>query len=286
MSSPTPRQAALAAAAAVPHPQTPDAPAPASAPIYSSNAARLWPWLITGLQDVTQTWGQNGETGVDLGLELDTPITSLTAGRVSGAGYYGGGGVVSVHSVVMGRVRSVYYQHLDLISPGIGVGSLVVPGQLIGWSGGQLSGGHHPSTPRFSSGPHLEVGLDAPYGGMWAPVGPNVDPLPWLLSLAEKGSPGGVGGVIPLVANQTAGHVPGFAGIAAQLDQAAQFGGFDILNPVGSIVSGLMAFFIRATICLIGLGLVLLFAANVLKSAAAEVAPTVGAAAGVAALAA
>lgn len=276
-----------AAAAATPHPQTPD-PAPdgkgSGAPQYSSGAARTWPWLIAGLQNITQTWGQNGETGVDLGLPLDTPITSLTTGRVRGMGYYGGGGVVAVGSYVMGRMRSVYYQHLDLIAPGLTVGSVVSPGKVIGWSGGQLSGGHHPSTPQFSSGPHLEVGLDAPYGGMWAPLGANVDPLPWLEAIAQ-GNPG-IGSVAAGVGNQLGGHVPGFAGIASALDQAAQFPSFQLLNPIGSVVAGLQAFAIRAVCVIIGLGLVLLFAANVLKAASRAAAPDIQAAGNVAAVAA
>lgn len=283
----------LAAAAAVPHPQTPDAPVQRQLS-PSQSATRLWPWLVQGLQDILTRFGQveggfGPERGVDLYLPVETPITALAAGIVRGAGYYGGGGIVSVgcHVSGMGGMQSVYYQHLDLIAPGIGKGSVVVPGQVIGYSGGQLHGGHHPASPRFSGGPHVEIGINGPWGGMWAPLGPNVDPLPWLESLVQNGGPSGPASIpLSALANQSAGHIPGFAGIAQQLDASVQFQGFQILNPVGSVVSGLHAFLIRATIVVIGLALVLLFAANVMRSVAASAGPEIQGAANIAALAA
>ncbi|MGH9637097.1 MAG: hypothetical protein ACRD72_19880, partial [Candidatus Angelobacter sp.] len=121
----------------------------------------------------------------DMGLPMGTPISSLTDGTIAGHGYYGGGGVVSVLSQVNGQPSTVYYQHLDLIAAGIVDRATIRVGDAIGWSGGQLSGGHHPSTSQYSSGPHIEVGRDAPYGGIWGrPMQANVDPLPWLQALA------------------------------------------------------------------------------------------------------
>lgn len=144
--------------------------------------------LNTWFANVTQKFGVNGETGVDIGIPMGTPVYSLTSGRVLGTGYYGGGGVASVASTInyagMGNA-SIYYQHLDMVT--VTPNQQVQPGDLIGYSGGQLSGGHHPSTPQFSSGPHIEVGINAPYGGMWSPLGANVNPLPWLQSLLTSG---------------------------------------------------------------------------------------------------
>lgn len=143
-----------------------------------------FPWLTE--YPITQHWAANGETGIDLGTHYHTRITSLTAGQVLGTGVYDGGCVVSVSGEIGGRVVAVYYQHLDEIASGIAPGVAVKIGQLLGWSGGQLAGGAHPSTRRYSSGPHIEVGIDAPYGGMWNPkgYGPNINPLPWLNSVA------------------------------------------------------------------------------------------------------
>ena len=154
-----------------------------------------WPWLDAGLKRITQRWGGD-ETGVDMGLPVGTPITSLTDGVVAGHGYYGGGGVVSVASVINGQQTTVYYQHLDLIAANILDRVNIHVGDLLGWSGGQLSGGHHPSTPQYSSGPHIEVGRDAPYGGIWGrQYQSNRDPLPWLQALqAANGGTSSGGG--------------------------------------------------------------------------------------------
>lgn len=234
----------------------------------------FWPWLHAGLQNVTQRFGQNGETGVDMGMPMGTPITSLTDGQVLGMGYYGGGGVVSVKSSVQGKTASVYYQHLDLISPTIAVGSTVKPGDMIGWSGGQLSGGHHPSTPQFSSGPHLEVGLNAPFGGMWHPLGANRDPLPWLRYLDAHGPaaaalydwllPPGVKGAVSGSGND---WLPYLQALDARMQFPSQ--GIDPFNAVGSTVgwvtSSVEAFTIRAIVTIAGLLIVLAFLWNIIK---------------------
>ncbi len=166
-----------------------------------TDSLQTWPWLfvnggfnycgIGGPCHITQLFGQNGETGIDLSEPWDavnggTPITSLTYGTVLGVGTYGGGGVVSINSVLPGMGHtSVYYQHLDTMA--VKPGDTVFVGQLIGTSGGQNSGGLHPATPQFSSGPHIEVGLNAPYGSFWAPLGTNTDPKPWLDNLIANG---------------------------------------------------------------------------------------------------
>lgn len=133
----------------------------------------------------------SGENGIDLGMPMGTPVTSLTAGQVLTSGYYGGGGVVTVESTLpLGiGVASVYYQHLDLNNPALTPGKQVKVGDVIGWSGGQLQGGHHPSSRAFSSGPHIEIGINAPFGknGLWHPLGPCINPLPWLQYLVKNG---------------------------------------------------------------------------------------------------
>ena len=149
--------------------------------------------LKAWLSDISQKFGVNGETGIDIGThgKIDVPVYAVTAGKVIGAGYYGGGGVVSEQSNInyggINGPASIYYQHLDEVLAK--VGEVVSPGQLIGLSGGQLSGGHHPSSRLYSTGPHIEIGINAPYGkanqSIWSPLGPNVNPLGFFQALAS-----------------------------------------------------------------------------------------------------
>lgn len=151
--------------------------------------ATLIDYLNGLLGHTTQTFGQNGETGVDIAVPYGSPVYALTPGTVVGAGYYGGGGVETIASQVHAPnytgAANVYYQHLstNLLTPG----EQVHTGQLIGYSGGQLGYGNHPSSAQYSSGPHIEIGLNAPYGGMWGTSpGPNVNPVPFLQGLASN----------------------------------------------------------------------------------------------------
>jgi hypothetical protein len=159
-------------------------------------------------------WSGSGENGVDVGMPQGTPVYALTGGAVVGHGYYGGGGVVSIQEAP-GRVW--YYQHLDLNEPGIESGATkqVAPGQLVGWSGGQLSGGNHPSSEKFSGGPHIEVGINAPWGGIWGPKdskGPNIDPWPSIAAIGQAGSASTTGTPaepgVQGVPTATAGYAP------------------------------------------------------------------------------
>lgn len=149
--------------------------------------------LKAWLSDISQTWHfkGGGETGIDIGMhgKIDTPIYSVSSGKVIGSGYYGGGGVVSIQSNInYGGITgpaSIYYQHLDQVL--VPKGSQVYQGELIGLSGGQLSGGSHPSSSQFSNGPHIEIGINAPYGqankSIWSPLGQNVNPQGFFESL-------------------------------------------------------------------------------------------------------
>ncbi len=179
----------------------------------AAHSAAVWPWLLPlSTPHITQSFGENGESGIDLGMATGTSITSLTAGTVLSADYYGGGGVVAVASSLASiGTASVYYQHLDTIA--VTVGQAVRVGDLIGTSGGQLTGGHHPSSDQFSTGPHIEVGINAPYGALWHPLGSSIDPMPWLQDLVNNGPPTadalastGLGGVSSAVQSASAGY--------------------------------------------------------------------------------
>lgn len=182
----------------------------------------VWPWLLPLTPTsqggkISQYYGPPEEYGIDLAMPTGTPITSLTDGRVLDVGYPAcPGGVVSIESVVQGSIASVYYQHMDQIV--VTPGQQIHVGQLIGYSGGQLSGGHHPAERTCSGGPHIEVGINAPWGGVWHALGKNVNPLPWLQQLASASS-------VSVTANPTVGTLasagrafaltfaPGFLGV-------------------------------------------------------------------------
>jgi hypothetical protein len=110
------------------------------------------PWW----QDViTQAFNPPVEPGEDIGTPFHSQVTALESGRIESVSYGGFG--VRIDEVV-GSNTVVYYQHLDELAPGLHAGSQITAGQLLGLSGGQLSGGEHPNSPLNSTGPHIEVG--------------------------------------------------------------------------------------------------------------------------------
>ncbi|HUY79887.1 MAG TPA: M23 family metallopeptidase [Ktedonobacterales bacterium] len=168
---------------------------------FATVGAQLQYWLTHISQFWKGPWNGSGENGIDIGIPYHTPIYALQSGPVVGAGYYGGGGVVSVQTA---PGISFYYQHLsDLV---VQVGQNVQAGTLIGYSGGQLGYGDHPSSPQYSSGPHIEIGINPPYGatGIWHSEGANVNPLPMLQGLL--GSLGGTATGAPTGAAQASGY--------------------------------------------------------------------------------
>lgn len=278
-----------------------------------SDAQKLWPWLVPlTAGHITQFFkggfSGSGENGIDLGMPMGRVITSLTAGTVLTNGYYGGGGVVTVQSTLpLGiGVASVYYQHLDLNNPAMTPGHIVKVGDVIGWSGGQLQGGHHPSSRQFSSGPHIEIGINAPFNknGLWHPLGPNINPLPWLQDLVAHGP--GTTDVVASAPNSPVQGVPqaitatvrgtgpvanDFMGIEQRWDSMCQFANLQVTGTswtdwlpwnwgninsqiqnaevtVGRVVfQDIEAFVIRATLFMFGVWIVLLFLYQLMKPA-------------------
>lgn len=136
------------------------------------------------------TWSHSdGDTGEDLGTPVGTPITSLCAGDIVGAGFYAGGGVVTVRCPSVG---DVYVQHLDSIVSWIShcengpCGQSVSYGTLLGYSGGDCNSYWfgNPCWSGFSNGPHTEVGINPPWYGIWGPAHPggNYDPYSFVAS--------------------------------------------------------------------------------------------------------
>lgn len=242
---------------------------------------------------VTQGFGQRGEKGVDLGTPFHTPITALFAGTVRFAGRTqwacgSSGGEVTIVCNLPGQgLMTSYYLHLD--STSVKVNDTVRQGQVIGLSGGQLSGGQWPviNCPQkgdiYSDGPHTEFGFNAPWV---SGPGKNIDPTSYILaarsgrlpislpdgtSTAPVGSIGGSGPVVQVntptiveqslaalytlssVTHKTITQPSGWDGMCESLDYIEQLPPFNWWNPFGSILADLPGLLIRAFGILIGL---------------------------------
>lgn len=206
---------------------------------------------------------------IDIGMPMHTPIGSVVNGTVYQADYavwagQPGGGEVFIHNSAGGPDWYVY--HLDQIN--VKVGQKVSVGDLIGLSGGQNSGGFHPVSTMWSTGPHLHTGWftgykntaigSRPYGpdfttyyrqlqsgqfpvavggGGGADFGTNSN-----VNLGQDitnvtNAIGGLFGFTPANAptafldqlHETLISHPGFYGIALTVDEAEQFPGYENL---------------------------------------------------------
>jgi hypothetical protein len=145
----------------------------------ATNAAA--PWY---LYPVTKQFNGGSEKGVDLGVPYHTPVTPLFPGVVSAVDTGPYGQEVDVRGLLNGQPVTASYVHLDQAL--VGVGQPVTQGSELGVSGGQLSGGAHPASPAYSSGPHIEFSLwpsgTTPY------VGTPYNPMSFIQSV--QGSQG------------------------------------------------------------------------------------------------
>jgi hypothetical protein len=156
---------------------------------------------------ITRAYNGSTEVGEDLGTPQGTPITSLVSGQLVGAGFYAGGGVVTVRTILNGEPADFYVQHLDSIV-NVGLcqygncgGQYVSRGELLGYSGGACFWHYGPGFGKFnacaagfSNGPHTEIGINPPFYGIWGPYphpGPNYNPYRTVLALinGEGGRP-------------------------------------------------------------------------------------------------
>jgi len=220
----------------------------------------------------------------DIGTPLDTPFFFLESGTIQKADYQDWGGEVFLKPDKPNRPQEYVY-HLDMIE--VQPGEHVLAGQEIGLTGGQTSGGHHPTNPRWSTGPHAHFGeftnyTQSPIGEI--PYGP--DPSPLIAEAKAANITGiGEGGASPTdtsgvpsdpkdpvaIARLFLTDFPGFAGIALALDELETFPGLiwyddgnNILNAPGTavrsiattVIDNLMPLFFRGTIISIGLILV------------------------------
>lgn len=172
-----------------------------------SDSLLIWPWATKdGVQpSINNPYHSNFEAsrgGVQDGVgmdvpTIDTPITSLTSGVVVSADFgqnkapagadWNFGGYVIIRSQIPGIGQAdVFYRHLDSIS--VQAGEKILVGQKIGLSGGQTTGGISPESPKYSTGPHIDIGINASTLP-WKSIGANVDPTAWLTNLIRQGPP-------------------------------------------------------------------------------------------------
>jgi hypothetical protein len=173
-----------------------------------ANAAASLAWYMYPITlPYNSSFHGSREVGEDLGTPAGTPITSLVSGQLVGAGFYGGGGVVTVRTILNGQPADLYVQHLAsivnvrLCSYGYCGGQSVSRGELLGYSGGDCVwhdgpgfGPFNACVAGFSSGPHTEVGINPPYYGIWGPSphpGPNYDPSGTIVALIDGGESAG-----------------------------------------------------------------------------------------------
>ena len=131
------------------------------------------------------------EYGTDFDCTYRTPAIALWSGQVVYAqrlcwsSCYSStvGGVVVVAAMVPGYgIEDTYYLHLDEIAKGITNGTYIHAGTLLGWTGGQTGYGYWPTSPQFTSGPHIEIGWCYPF--LLCRVGRNANPL-WAIEQAR-----------------------------------------------------------------------------------------------------
>jgi murein DD-endopeptidase MepM/ murein hydrolase activator NlpD len=132
----------------------------------------LMPVQGVTVQRVADTWGSprsgsRKHEGQDLFAPKGTPVVSATHGVVVRKGTGGLGGISVAVFGPGGRVY--YYAHLDRWADSVEVGSVVQPGDLLGFVGNT---GNARNTP-----PHLHFGVYSAGGAM--------DPLPMLRKAAE-----------------------------------------------------------------------------------------------------
>jgi murein DD-endopeptidase MepM/ murein hydrolase activator NlpD len=155
---------------------------------------------------------------VDIGEPVDTPITALKSGKVVQADYAvwngePGGGEVFIKPD--DGSTEYYYYHFDQNK--VSAGQHVNAGDVVGLSGGQNSGGSHPTSTAWSTGPHVHVGyftsfINTPVGTR--PTGPDITPTINYLKIG-----GNYGGGTPTQAasDSTSSGFPSLASVGTRI---------------------------------------------------------------------
>jgi murein DD-endopeptidase MepM/ murein hydrolase activator NlpD len=145
----------------------------------------------------TQDWNNYREiysgitypvNGDDIPVPFHTPITAIFGGVISNEYVDASGATAIIKADNPSDLKGVpyyYYAHLDTFN--VSTGQHVNPGDVIGLSGGQLSGGQHPASKQFSTGPHIMIGESKtgtiPY--TLQDLTPDLNPE-WMLQYAKQ----------------------------------------------------------------------------------------------------
>lgn len=146
----------------------------------------------------------------DIATPFHTPLSFPFGGTVTKADYAPWGGEIFVKTDVpgYGSVQEYIY-HLDYIDPAIIAGAHINAGQYVGLSGGQNSGGLHPVSTQWSTGPHTHIGLFTNWittTDGTRPYGPDI--TPFLKGLSSIGTTGG-GSVLGIPGTNIGIGIPG-----------------------------------------------------------------------------
>lgn len=224
----------------------------------------------------SQSYGQNGETGVDVATPFHTPLTALYGGTVIDAGYHPYGGQVEIQTNVPGWGNVVEtFIHLDSIAPNIVPGAHVDAGGVLGLTGGEnpgYPGALHPADPKYSSGPHVEIDFERngknlnPVGVISAFRGDNITAMQTpggpTLSSPTQGAPSLDCSQYPFLSPQWIACQSANIGSAGGTAIAGAQGG--IGQAISAILSSLVGYFERGALIAAGsvliiIGLLVLF---------------------------
>ncbi len=120
-----------------------------------------------------RTWSPSGQVirkheGEDIMAPKGTPVYNAIAGTVVNYGWNQLGGWRL--TVRVDAATTFYYAHLDRYAPGIGIGTKLAAGQLIGYVG---STGYGPEGTEDQFAPHLHFGIYKTDRSPWEPIDPQ-----------------------------------------------------------------------------------------------------------------
>jgi murein DD-endopeptidase MepM/ murein hydrolase activator NlpD len=146
--------------------------------VWAGDPAVTQPFGCTDL--IVEPWWNIADChwhcGVDIGLNIGTPLYAARAGRVSALSY----GILGIQ--VTGRTETDYYVHID--SSAVPFGAMVAQGALVAYSGAKVPAGG------YLTGPHLHFEVNT--GALNTPAS-SIDPIPVLQQTFSGGS-GSLGG--------------------------------------------------------------------------------------------
>lgn len=174
-----------------------------------------WNWPIG------QSYGQNGEQGVDYAGPLNTAIHSIVGGKVVYSGYSGDASLGYVIQIATASGAVWHFQHMN--SSMVRVGQSVNVGDTLGVSGGPPG--------QYSTGPHIEVRYSPTFNPALA-TGSGIGGAYW--SDGKWQNPVGM-------INATAGSAPGTP-VSSNGGGPFPGGSWNPLNGLFGAFSGLLGF--------------------------------------------